>query len=151
MTLIFVYTSQDTSVAVSVFSLTALSLDRYNVVVRPVQSFIGDSKSKRIAILLVFIWVLSLGMALPAALFTYLMEIRPGKAVADNNRTFITNDTVIQICYPFPKEFDSLYYPQVMVLTRFVVQYVVPLVITGTLYTIMGIHLLRRSSYYSLS
>ena len=130
MTLIFVYTSQDTSVAVSVFSLTALSLDRYNVVVRPVQSFIGDSKSKRIAILLVFIWVLSLGMALPAALFTRVIEFRSKETVTGGNGTLITPVIRFQVCYPFPTKFGPRY-PQVIVLTRFVVQYVLPLVITG--------------------
>ena len=141
MSWIFVFAWQDTSVALSIYSLVALSLDRYNVVVRPVESFVGGSKSKRIATLLVIIWVLSIGMALPAALFTYLMKIPSRKKVVDNNGTFM-----IQICYPFPEKFKPLYYPQIMVITRFVVQYVIPLVITGTLYTMMGIHLLRRFS-----
>ena len=121
MTLIFVYTAQDTSVAVSIFTLTALSLDRYNVVVRPVQSFVGGSKSKRIAVLIALIWVLSVGMALLAVLFTHLIEERYNETTADGNRTSIPREIVYQYCFPFPEEFGPLY-PQIIVVTRFVVQ-----------------------------
>ena len=138
---------QDTSVAVSIYSLTALSLDRYNVVVRPVQSYIGGSKCKRITALLVLIWVLSLGMALPAALFTRVIEFRSKETVTGDNGTLITRVIRNQVCYPFPTEFGPRY-PQVIVLTRFVVQYVLPLVVIGTLYTIMGLHLFRRFSSF---
>ena len=122
--------------AVSIYSLTALSFDRYNVVVRPVQSYIGGSKCKRITALLVLIWVLSLGMALPAALFTRVIEFRSKETVTGSNGTLITRVIRNQVCY------------QVIVLTRFVVQYVLPLVVTGTLYTIMGLHLFRRFSSF---
>ena len=131
----------------SIYSLTALSLDRYNVVVRPVQSYIGGSKCKRITALLVLIWVLSLGMALPAALFTRVIEFRSKETVTGGNGTLITPVIRFQVCYPFPTKFGPRY-PQVIVLTRFVVQYVLPLVITGTLYTIMGLHLFCRFSFF---
>jgi len=36
-----------TSTVVSVFTLTALSLDRYSAIVRPVQSYVSGPKSKR--------------------------------------------------------------------------------------------------------
>ena len=137
---------QDTSVAVSIYTLTALSLDRYNVVVRPVQSFVGGSKSRRI-VLLVLIWVLSIGMALPAALFTRVIEFRSKETVTGGNGTLITPVIRFQVCYPFPTKFGPRY-PQVIVLTRFVVQYVLPLVVIGTLYTIMGLHLFRRFSSF---
>ena len=117
------------------------------------ESFGGGSKSKRIAAFLVFIWVLSLGTTLPAVLFTHLMEIRPfthlleirpilhqvceqdgryNETTTDDNGTSITREIFNQYCFPFPKELKPLY-PQIIVLTRFVVQYVLPLVITRTL------------------
>ena len=118
MTLIFVYTAQDASVAVSIFTLTTLSLDRYKVVVRPVKSFVGRSNSKRIAVLIALIWGLSLGMALPTALFTYLLEERYNETTADDNGTPITREVVNQYCFPFPKEFGPLYPQIIPVMTR---------------------------------
>ena len=117
------------------------------------EPFVGGSKSKRIAALLLFIWVLSLGMALPAVLFTHLMENRPNlqqvcerpnlhqvgeqddrynETMTDDKGTSITSEIFNQYCFPFPKEIKPLY-RQIIVLTRFVVQYVLPLVITRTL------------------
>ena len=64
---------KDTSVGVSVFTLMALSYDRYAAIVRAVQSYTGEHKSKRLIITLCIIWIVSLVLALPAALFSHIM------------------------------------------------------------------------------
>ena len=65
--------AKDTSVGVSVFTLTALSVDRYTAIVHPVQSYMGRSKSKvMISIWLMLIWMLAAAMAAPAAVFSNL-------------------------------------------------------------------------------
>jgi hypothetical protein len=101
-------------VSVSVFTLTALSYDRYAAIVRPVQSFTGGSKSKRVVVSLIIIWSLSLCLALPAALFSYIMiQKYPAK-----DGTIFINGTYykeIEICYPFPQEFGTIY-PKVNIL-----------------------------------
>jgi len=58
---------KDTSVGISVFTLTALSFDRYTAIVRPVQSFAHGPRSKPAVVAsLAFIWILSLALATPA-------------------------------------------------------------------------------------
>lgn len=140
---------QDTSVGVSVFTLTALSLDRYTAIVRPVQSFVGGPKSKLVIVCLLLIWITSLGLALPAVLFSHLLKLE-GPPIPDTERTLADNGSYIGpthreifICYPFPQEFGPLY-PKMVVLVRFLVHYCLPLLIIGTFYAIMAHHLLRR-------
>lgn len=134
----------------SVFTLTALSLDRYTAIVRPVQSFVGGPKSKLVIICLALIWITSLGLALPAALFSHLLKL-DGPPIPLDERSADANGTLIGpshreilICYPFPPEFGPEY-PKMVVLIRFLVHYCLPLLIIGTFYVIMAHHLLRRS------
>ncbi len=143
---------KDTSVGVSVFTLTALSLDRYTAIVRPVQSFVGGPKSTLVIICLVCIWVASLGLALPAALFSRLITM-PGPPIPLEERIVADNGTLIGpthreffVCYPFPLEFGPVY-PKIVVVTRAVVHYCLPLLIIGTFYAIMAHHLLRRFDF----
>lgn len=127
---------QDTSVGVSVFTLTALSLDRYTAIVRPVQSFTNGHRSRLdVMTSLAIIWAISLLLALPAALFSYLKALPvPAGPFAVRNVT---------ICYPFPEEFGRGY-AKFIVISRFMVHYCLPLIIIGTFYLIMARYLLQR-------
>lgn len=140
---------QDTSVGVSVFTLTALSFDRYTAIVRPVQSFVSGPKSKLVIIFLLVIWVTSLILATPAAMFSHLMKAN-GSKIPDKEREMDANGTIIgpmfndiYICYPFPPELGPNY-PKLVILLRFLLHYCLPLLTIGTFYVIMAYHLLRR-------
>ena len=133
----------------SVFTLTALSLDRYTAIVRPVQSYAGGPKSKQVFVALTIIWVVSIALALPGALFSHLLYVQ-GPPIPENEKQYDANGTligpsnrVIIICYPFPKELGS-FYPKLVVLLRALLHYLLPLLIIGTFYVIMAHHLLRR-------
>jgi hypothetical protein len=152
-------------VGVSVFTLTALSFDRYNVIVNPVQSYVAGPKSKPcIIITLVVIWLASLGLALPAASFSHILFIWVNKTGEwtsskslqpdtelllindDTNRTGVIEPSYFNefhVCYPFPGEFGPAY-AQIVILGRFLFHYFIPLLVISTLYTIVARHLKRR-------
>jgi hypothetical protein len=151
-------------VSVSVFTLTALSFDRYRVIVKPVQSYAAGPKMKQfIIIALVVIWLTSIGLALPAAIFSRLVDVkRPtfsnsstdveiddaSDVHSDSNQT--KNETFVTLfrfCYPFPGKFEIIsVHSQSVILGRFLIQYLIQLVIIGTFYTITDRNLLRRYS-----
>jgi len=153
---------QDTSVSVSVFTLTALSFDRYNVIVKPVQSYVAGPKSKwRIIISLAVIWLVSLGLASPAAIFSRLIEVK--LLQTSNSSEYVTFDVnddrtewnqtrnenvtsvvMVRFCYPFPGKFGVDIHSKSVIVGRFLIQYLIPLFIIGTFYTITARSLLRR-------
>ncbi|XP_057366067.1 neuropeptide CCHamide-1 receptor-like isoform X2 [Daphnia carinata] len=140
--------AKDTSVGVSVFTLTALSFDRYTAIVRPVQSFVSGPRSKLVIVCLAVIWLASLVLALPAVFFSHLLK-HPGERIPDSEREVDANGTMIgpthreiHICYPFPQEFGPDY-PRMVILLRFLLHYFLPLITIGTFYAIMAHHLLR--------
>ena len=125
--------AKDTSVGVSVFTLTALSADRYLAIVDPVRKLVSGPKSMRMLLSLALIWMLAIGLGIPGALFSHVMN-------ADTS-----NGSTIQVCYPFPSDLGPNY-PKIMVLTKALAHYVIPLLIIGVLYSIMGHHLLRSAN-----
>ncbi|KAI9552878.1 putative allatostatin B receptor [Daphnia sinensis] len=142
--------AKDTSVGVSVFTLTALSFERYTVIVKPVESFVTNSNSKLSIVMCVsLIWLASIGLALPAVLFSHLLilhgeEIPEVELIRDINGTLVGPAyRKIFICYPFPSEFGPAY-PKMIVASRFLLHYCLPLLLIGTFYTVMARHLLQR-------
>ncbi|KAI9550028.1 putative allatostatin B receptor [Daphnia sinensis] len=141
--------AKDMSVGVSVFTLTALSFERYTVIVKPVEAFVTNSNSKlSIVMCVALIWLASIGLALPAVLFSHLLvlhgeEIPEVELIRDINRTLVGPAyREIFICYPFPSEFGPAY-PKMVVVSRFLLHYCLPLLFIGTFYTIMARHLLQ--------
>ena len=148
---------------VSVFTLTALSFNRYNIVVNPVQSYVAGPNSKRtIVVSLVIIWLASLGLALPSASFSHILFVWTNKTgewtssqslmktdtellvnANDSNWTRVASFSEFHVCYPFPTEFGPIY-AQIVILGRFLFHYFIPLVIIGTLNTITARYLVRR-------
>lgn len=138
---------------ISVFTLTALSLDRYRAIVQSVQAFTSGPRSKVTVIAsLGLIWIVSLVLALPSALFSHLRIL----SVPGQHRTLTNNETIydhdddaedggrnISVCYPFP-EYLGPDYPKMIVLSRFLIHYCLPLIAIGTFYTIMAYHLFQR-------
>ncbi len=133
---------------VSVFTLTVLSLDRYTAIARPVQSFANGPRSKlSVVASLGFIWVFAIALATPALFFAEL-KVTPVPfehlmTIDGIEEAGISTVKNITICYPFPERFGPTY-PKVIVLARFLIHYLIPLIIITTLYAIIARHLLKR-------
>lgn len=122
---------KDMSIGVSVFTLTALSAERYCAIVNPMRRhFSGGCLSTRSVTLLttLAIWILSLLFALPAAIYSYVPVFNFGE-----NHT-------IKICSPIPEDFgwSDL---RTMVLLKFLAYYVLPLCVISVFYTLMAMQL----------
>ena len=148
--------------SVSVFTLTALSFDRYRIVVKPVQSYAAGPKMKQfIIIALAVIWLTSIGLALPAAFFSRLVDVKlpmfsnsstdvvidDTSDVHSDSNQITQNETFVithRFCYPFPGTVGMSAHSRSVILGRFLIQYLIPLVIIGTFYTITARNLLRR-------
>ncbi|XP_011185441.2 neuropeptide CCHamide-1 receptor [Zeugodacus cucurbitae] len=128
---------KDVSIGVSVFTLTALSGDRYFAIVDPLRKFHAHGGGKRathmtIAIA-VSIWLLAILCAMPALLGTNVKHVKINK-----NKSF-------ELCYPFPEKWGDEY-AKTMVLMRFLVYYAIPLCIIGAFYVLIARHLMYAAS-----
>ncbi|XP_044737859.1 neuropeptide CCHamide-1 receptor-like [Chrysoperla carnea] len=127
--------AKDISIGVSVFTLTALSADRFFAIVDPLKRLhtsgvLGGTRcAKRVPIIVsIIIWSLSIVFALPGAFGSFLKQIEyPTK--------------IIEVCYPFPDEWGPNY-PKIVVLLRFLIYYAIPLTIIGIFYALIARHLI---------
>ncbi|XP_054267321.1 neuropeptide CCHamide-2 receptor-like [Macrosteles quadrilineatus] len=118
--------TKDVSIGVSVFTLTALSAERYCAIVNP---FRRHMSTKPLTIVTALsIWMVSLILALPAAIFSNVQS-----AVVQDNHT-------IEYCSPFPQEFGSTY-EKGIVLFKFLAYYAIPLWVIAAFYVLMARHL----------
>jgi len=123
---------KDISIGVSVFTLTALSADRFFAIVDPMRKLHtggGGRRATRLTILsAVFIWILAVICALPSAVTSYIMVVP-------------INDKKFDICYPFPKSWGKIY-AKAMVILKFFIYYAIPLIIISFFYLLMARHLI---------
>ncbi|XP_069939223.1 neuropeptide CCHamide-1 receptor-like [Cherax quadricarinatus] len=119
---------RDISVGVTVFTLTALSADRYLAIVSTVRRAAGRA-GRRTVRTAVGIWVAAGVLATPAALFSQVQVFH------------VTDDKIISVCYPFPEHFPS-WYSLVNVIVKALLYYLVPLVVIASFYLLMARHLL---------
>ena len=112
------------SVGVSVFTLVALSADRYTAIVHPMQRHSGSPMMKSI-IIAVTIWIVSAVLAIPEAI------------AARIKRHPIGNHSYLDICEEYPSSWGSEY-PKYIVMFRFVAYFGVPLVAIGVFYLLMA-------------
>ncbi|CAL1542290.1 unnamed protein product [Lymnaea stagnalis] len=122
---------QTVSLGVSVFTLTALSADRYVAIVNPMAKLTGRTLRTTIATV-VGIWVLSLLLAIPDAVFS-------------KEQTFnVTNHSIVKICSQFDhSEMSS--YPKTYITIRLFVYFILPLLTIGLFYSMMARILIRSS------
>ncbi|KAL5275198.1 GPRGRP1 family protein [Megaselia abdita] len=128
---------KDVSIGVSVFTLTALSGDRYFAIVDPLRKFHthgGSQRTTRITIgIAVTIWVLAIMCGLPDLIGTGVKEIK------------INSMKSFSLCYPFPDEWGKNY-AKLMVLLRFMFYYLIPLIIISIFYILISKHLIYSAS-----
>lgn len=113
---------QTLSVGVSVFTLTALSGDRFFAIVFPMSKHKGKPKLK-LAITVASIWILSALLAIPEAM---------------NMNIFVHKGN--EYCFPQDKEF-----PKIFTMIKFTVLFLVPLLIIGFFYCMMAVILVTSS------
>ncbi|KAH8233572.1 neuropeptide CCHamide-1 receptor [Drosophila bipectinata] len=127
---------KDVSIGVSVFTLTALSGDRYFAIVDPLRKFHahgGGRRATRMTLAIaVSIWLLAILCGMPALLGSYIKQL-------------IINEKSIIYCYPYPEGWGENY-AKTMVLLHFLVYYAIPLVIIAVFYILIALHLMYSAS-----
>ncbi|XP_071525984.1 neuropeptide CCHamide-1 receptor-like [Panulirus ornatus] len=119
---------RDISVGVTVFTLTALSADRYLAIVSPVRKAVGAARGVTLRAALA-IWLVAMLLATPAAVFSCVRVFQ------------VSEEKSISVCYPIPEYFPD-WYMQANVLTKALLYYLLPLVVIATFYLLMARHLL---------
>ncbi|XP_025261813.1 neuropeptide CCHamide-2 receptor [Camponotus floridanus] len=121
--------AKDISIGVSVFTLAALSAERYCAIVNPIRRHVAGLSAKPLTILTAsLIWVLAIILAIPAALFSHVPAIQ------------LQGNHSILICDPFPDEFGEIY-EKGMVMFKFLAYYAIPLCVIAGFYLGMARHL----------
>ncbi|XP_017550080.2 gastrin-releasing peptide receptor [Pygocentrus nattereri] len=123
---------QLTSVGVSVFTLTALAADRYKAIVKPMDIPMSLATA-RICLRASAIWLLSMVLAIPEAIFSDLHPFQ----ISGTNETFIT-------CAPFPHGEDL--HPKIHSMASFLIFYVIPLFIISVYYFFIARSLIRSAT-----
>ncbi|KAL6435116.1 hypothetical protein ACFW04_005309 [Cataglyphis niger] len=127
--------AKDISIGVSVFTLTALSADRFFAIVDPMRKLHVTGSGRRATrftvVVAVLIWILAIVCAIPAS-FSYIRVFK-----VNRNVSFCA-------CYPYPEEFGPNY-PKVLAICRFFIYYVIPLSIIAVFYMLMARHLMRST------
>ncbi|KAF4795645.1 Neuromedin-B receptor [Turdus rufiventris] len=110
---------QLTSVGVSVFTLTALSADRYKAIVNPMD-IQTSSAVLWTCLKATAIWVISMLLAVPEAVFSELAHIND------------TDNATFTACIPYPMTDDM--HPKIHSVLLFLVYFLIPLVIISIYY-----------------
>ncbi|XP_071439435.1 neuropeptide CCHamide-1 receptor-like [Hetaerina americana] len=119
--------AKDVSIGVSVFTLTALSAERYCAIVNPMRRHVGRLSSGPLTIMsAVGIWILALIFAMPSAIFSHV-----------RSHVLCNNWFRLVVCYPYPKEVEKIYV-QAVVLLKFLTYYAIPLIIIAFFYILMA-------------
>uniref|UniRef100_A0A3Q1IRS5 Gastrin-releasing peptide receptor n=2 Tax=Anabas testudineus TaxID=64144 RepID=A0A3Q1IRS5_ANATE len=122
---------QLTSVGVSVFTLTALSADRYRAIVKPLD-IQTSSTTVSIVMRAALIWIFSLVLAVPEAIFSDLHVFN----ITSTNESFIT-------CAPYP---HGELHPKIYSTVSFLIFYIIPLLVITIYYTFIARSLMRSAS-----
>ncbi|XP_046409409.1 neuropeptide CCHamide-1 receptor isoform X1 [Neodiprion virginianus] len=127
--------AKDVSIGVSVFTLTALSADRFFAIVDPMRKLHATGGGRRATrftvVIAIMIWILAVICAIPAS-FSYLKVLRVNEKV------------IFETCYPFPEEFGPDY-PRIVLICRFFIYYALPLAVIGVFYLLMARHLFQST------
>ncbi|XP_020293446.1 neuropeptide CCHamide-2 receptor-like isoform X2 [Pseudomyrmex gracilis] len=125
---------KDISIGVSVFTLAALSAERYCAIVNPIRRHVAGLSAKPVTVLVAsIIWILAIIFALPAVLFSHVPSVQ------------LYRNYSIFICSPFPEEFGEDY-KKGLILFKFLTYYAIPLCIIAAFYLSMARHLMLSTT-----
>uniref|UniRef100_A0A1B0DR34 G-protein coupled receptors family 1 profile domain-containing protein n=1 Tax=Phlebotomus papatasi TaxID=29031 RepID=A0A1B0DR34_PHLPP len=127
---------KDVSIGVSVFTLTALSGDRFFAIVDPLRKFHTHSgrATKLTVSIAISIWILAIICGIPALVGSYIRVVQVNKEVS------------FELCYPFgPPEWGKTY-ARYIVMARFMIFYAIPLLIIAIFYALIARHLFYSAS-----
>ncbi|KAK5614624.1 hypothetical protein CRENBAI_012739 [Crenichthys baileyi] len=116
---------QLTSVGVSVFTLTALSADRYKAIVNPMD-IQTSSAVFWTCLKAVSIWLLSVLLAVPEAIFSQVVSMQSPQGLRDNMNVTSLN------CVPYP--LSNQMHPKIHSVMIFLVYFLIPLTIISVYY-----------------
>ncbi|XP_014662714.1 PREDICTED: neuromedin-B receptor-like [Priapulus caudatus] len=121
---------QDMSVGVSVFTLTALSADRYTAIVDPMKKHMGNP-TRRTVMTSFAIWIVAICLGVPDAAISYVLftGLHPDDANGVN------------VCYPYPLDWQT-WYPKLHTFWKFLIYFLIPMVIISTYYSLMAKNLM---------
>ncbi|XP_020642420.2 gastrin-releasing peptide receptor [Pogona vitticeps] len=122
---------QLTSVGVSVFTLTALSADRYKAIVRPMD-IQGSHALLKICLKAVMIWIFSMLLAIPEVVFSDLRSMYD----KGTNKTFVA-------CTPYPH--TNKLHPKIQSMASFLIFYIIPLSVISVYYYFIAKNLIRSA------
>ncbi|CAH1798840.1 unnamed protein product [Owenia fusiformis] len=122
---------QSLSLGVSVFTLTALSTDRFIAIVYPMAKHTGNPMLRTI-VFAVFIWMASIILAIPDAVTSFVIEA----PYSPPNAT-----QPMMLCRFYPEALGEAY-PKAHTMVRFIVYFVVPMLIITPMYVIMAVILM---------
>lgn len=125
---------QTLSLGVSIFTLTALSGDRYIAIVHPMSKHTGKPTLITV-VTVVGIWMLSVLLAIIDG-YTSKLEFVSG-AHEHNVTNSSSNDIQLAICMIYPMDYPETY-AKAHSLFRFIVYFVIPLLIIGIFYVLMA-------------
>ncbi|CAH1230142.1 GRPR [Branchiostoma lanceolatum] len=134
---------QFTSIGVSIFTLTAMSHDRYRAIVKPM-SIQANHALRRTNLVTVLIWVLSMALATPDLVLSYVDEIHRVLSVTDPDGNAMIVNLNYKICRPTPPSYQPLY-GQIATLAQFSVLYCLPLTTIGVFYVMIARNLVQSS------
>ncbi|XP_062917505.1 G-protein coupled receptor 83-like [Mobula hypostoma] len=122
--------AQYCSVHVSVLTLTAIALDRHQVIMHPLKPRMSKAKG---VLCIIIIWIMATGFSLPHAIYQKLFKVEYRK------------EQVRSLClHNFPQPADL--YWKYMDLSTFILLYVLPLLIISVAYTTVAKKLWLRNA-----
>ncbi|KAG7314276.1 hypothetical protein KOW79_022772 [Hemibagrus wyckioides] len=107
------------AVFASIYSMTAIAMDRYMAIIHPLKPRLSATATK---VVIVCIWVLAVVLAFPLCFYSTIRSL--------------PRRTICYVAWPRPAEDSLMYHVIVSVLV-----YMLPLVVMGIAYTIIGVTL----------
>jgi bombesin receptor subtype-3 len=114
------------SLGVSVFTLTALSAERYMVIVHPMSAVHRGASSASVRTVLVAVGIWAVSVALGSV-----------ELVAAHLNDSVLDGRTVTVCYAYPTDWGE-WYTQVHVVFRFIVYFAIPISVIAVFYALMA-------------
>ncbi|UJR10284.1 hypothetical protein I4U23_014491 [Adineta vaga] len=119
------------SLGVSVFSLLALSADRYKIIARPLASHANDP-SNQLKIIVLFIWLIAIILAIPETIYSGIIT----------ERIFQADNSTIELVYCWSPNTHSLLVNHTFMIIRqilrLIIYYLMPFICISVFYSLIA-------------